>query len=346
MIKYVKEDILKIEADAIVNSVNLKGVMGKGLALAFKNAFPENFKLYKKACSSDIIKIGKLFITETGRLFPKYIINFPTKDHWRFPSKYEYIEAGLEDLKNWLRNNGIKSIAIPPLGSGNGRLDWPKVKKMIIESLAEFKDNLEIIIVEPSNQFNYVVEKTKQKSELTPARAMLLYLMRKYQIMGYEVNFLVTQKLSYFLQRFNEPLKLRFEKGYYGPFASNLIPVLNVLNNNFIKFKNYNENKPSTTIRLITERQNEVDDFILNKLSDKQKERLEKTLDFINGFETPFGLELLGTIDFIFREHKNILSTEKILKELQNWTNRKVKLFKPAYIDSAKERLQTYFDYQ
>ncbi len=346
MIEFIKEDILKIETEAIVNSVNLKGVMGKGLALAMKNAYPENFKLYKEACEKEIIKIGKIFVTETGKFFPKYIVNFPTKNHWRFPSKYEYIEEGLVDLKKWLKENKIKSIAIPPLGSGNGKLNWIKVKGIILDSLRDISDSVKLIIVEPSAAFeSFDIKKSSSKTHLTPARAMLIYMMHKYLIMGYEINFLVAQKLAYFLQHFGEELRLKYEKGYYGPYAYNLMPVLNLLNNSYIKFSKNNDNKPETTIRLATDKVDEVVEYIKTNLSDEQKGRLKEALQLINGFETPFGLELLGTLDFIFREKNKILSTEEIIPELKNWTGRKEKLFKPQYINTAKKRLLENFSY-
>ncbi len=345
MVHFEETNILNVRAEALVNSVNLKGVMGKGIALAFKNAFPENYRLYKQACEEKIINIGKLFITETGQLFPHYIINFPTKKHWRFSSKYEYIEEGMKDLVTWLRKNKIKSIGIPPLGSGNGKLDWIKVKKIILEYVDELKEDIEIIIVEPDQDFIIQENRNKKEVKLTPARAMLLYLMKQYQILGYEINFLVVQKLAYFLQLFGEPLKLRFEKGYYGPFASNLNPVLNLLNNNYISFKNKNDNKPSTIIKLIPAKLNEIEFFINQMLTKEQKNRIKKTLDLIEDFETPFGLELLGTIDYILRQKDENLKNNEILSELRNWTQRKESMFKPHYVEVAHNRLNQFYDY-
>lgn len=345
MITFEKENILNVRADVLVNSVNLRGVMGKGVALAFKNAFPENYKLYKEACESGKIGIGKLFITETHQLFPKYIVNFPTKDHWRYPSKYEYIEKGMVDLVNWLNKSDVKSIAIPPLGSGNGKLEWEKVKKIIYLNLNNLKNEIHVIITEPSSKFDSLETKKTNNVKLTPARAMMIYLMHKYQILGYEVNFLVAQKLAYFLQRFNEPLRLRFGKGYYGPFADNLMPVLNLLNGQYISFKEKNDNKPSTIIKINQSKIDEINKFSNENLSDEQKERLSKTLEFVHGFETPFGLELLGTIDFISVEEKKTLTSDEILNSLQNWTNRKQNLFKKHYVVIAQDRLNKYFTY-
>ena len=125
-------DLLKQQADAIINTVNCVGIMGKGIALQFKKAFPENYKAYAKACKNNEVKIGKMFVYQTGfldsNIHSKYIINFPTKEHWRGNSKIEYIEEGLDDLYNVIQNLNIKTLAMPPLGCGNGGLNWSDVK--------------------------------------------------------------------------------------------------------------------------------------------------------------------------------------------------------------------------
>jgi O-acetyl-ADP-ribose deacetylase (regulator of RNase III) len=160
MFRFEKSNILEAHVEVLVNTVNLQGVMGKGIALAFKKSFPVNYKLYKEACNTKQIDIGKIFVTENPsyapqsvsqrlrRACPKYIINFPTKIEWRNPSKYEYIEKGLLSLVNWLKENKINSIAIPPLGCGNGKLDWAIVNPMIIKYLKPFENSLEIIFIE------------------------------------------------------------------------------------------------------------------------------------------------------------------------------------------------------
>ena len=136
MIQYKEGNILEEEAEALVNTVNTYGVMGKGIALAFKKAFPKNYKYYRQAYENGELETGKMFLHKTGLLLPKYIINFPTKKHWRYKSKLEYIEQGLDDLIFIIESNRIQSIAIPPLGCGNGGLDWKIVKKLIIDKLA------------------------------------------------------------------------------------------------------------------------------------------------------------------------------------------------------------------
>lgn len=344
MITFEKKNILNVEAEALVNSVNTVGIMGKGVALAIKEAFPENYKLYRKVCEEKLFDIGKIFVTETGQMFPKYIINFPTKKHWKNPSKYEWIEEGLNSLSDWLDENKIKSIVIPPLGSGNGKLDWKKVKPIILSHLDKYKDIIDIKLLEPINVKIENPQTEKKVVILTPARAMILFLMNNYRILGYEVTLLVVQKLAYFLQHFGEPLRLRFEKGHYGPYAHNLLPVLNILNNSYINFKSSENTKPYTIIQNISEKSSEINYFIEKEISIDQKERIRKTLELVNGFETPFGIELLGTVDFILREKGNI-EPKEIITELKNWTERKESLFNENLISVAKKRLLNFFDY-
>jgi O-acetyl-ADP-ribose deacetylase (regulator of RNase III) len=345
MFRTEKTNIVNVKADALVNSVNLVGIMGKGVALAIKEAFPENYKLYKKACENKQIDIGKIFVTETGQLFPRYIINFPTKKHWRNPSNYSWIEAGLISLKEWLIKSNINSIAIPPLGSGSGKLDWNKVKSMIIDILSSESDRIEIILIEPDEDFDRMESFKEQKNNLTPARAMLLYLLNKYRVLGNEINLLVVQKIAYFLQRVGEPLKLNFQKGYYGPYAYNLIPVLKALKPKYLYFNSLQDSKPSTIIRLNQNTIEEVEYYIEKNLTPQQKENLKKTLLLIQDFETPFGLELLGTIDFIFVEQKIPSNTQIVLSEITKWTHRKAKLFNEHHIEVAQERLLKHLSY-
>ena len=346
MITFEKNNILETHAEVLVNSVNLLGVMGKGVALAFREAFPINYELYKKACNTKQIDVGRIFVTETGELFPKYIINFPTKKDWRHPSKYEYIEKGLQSLVKWLNGNNVKSIAIPPLGSGNGKLDWSVVKNMILKYLQPFENQLNIIIIEPSSQFDTQIIQVQANPHLTPARAMLLYLMEKYTVLGYEITLLVVQKLAYFLQLFGEPLKLRYEKGHYGPYASNLLPVLSVLNHHYIDYKNGGTTKPSTVIQLSTEKISEINSYIEKNLNEDQIQRLEKIIELVRDFETPFSMELLGTVDYILRQNNRLMSPEEIKSDLKNWTQRKEILFKLPYIEVAIKRLVNFFDYE
>ena len=197
MIKYVTGNILDSEAEALVNTVNTDGIMGKGIALQFKKAFPTNFKLYQQACKDKIVDIGKLFITKDSNITSgtKYIINFPTKQSWRKPSEYSFIESGLDDLLRVLQVNNIKSIAIPPLGAGNGGLEWERVKNIIERKLSN--SNIDILVYEP----NAIIKEhlKTERIKLTDARALLLYVLYDLVKNGEYVSEFSSEKICYFL---------------------------------------------------------------------------------------------------------------------------------------------------
>ena len=150
--KFITGDIISANVEALVNPVNIVGVMGKGLALQFKEVFKKNYKIYHQACKEGRMNTGKMLITETNLLTnPRYIINFPTKKHWREKSEMEYISSGLDDLATVIARYKIKSIAIPPLGCGNGGLKWEEVKPLIVQKLSAVSE-VEIVIYEPSEE--------------------------------------------------------------------------------------------------------------------------------------------------------------------------------------------------
>ncbi len=336
MIRYTSGNILEAQTTAIVNTVNTVGVMGKGIALAFKKAFPDNFKRYEQAVLKGEVSIGKVFVTETGELSPKFILNFPTKQDWRYPSKLSYIEDGLNDLVKILNENKIDSISIPPLGCGNGKLAWKDVKILIEKYLNPISGHIEILVYEPG--YNDQVMVVNTKVSLTPARAMMIYLLDQYRVLGYSITLLVAQKIAYFLQRLGEPLRLEFEKGFYGPYSHQLFHLLKYLNGYFLKFK-ADENKPGTVIQIQDFRLEEVKEYFNKNVTETQKARIDKLLALIEGFESPYGLELLATTDFVIQQ-TNTNDKIQIKNEIYNWTNRKKNLMKPAHIEIALERLK------
>ncbi len=336
MLKYTTGNILNSHNQALVNTVNTVGVMGKGIALGFKTTFPIVNIEYQKAIKEGNIKIGKVQVIETNLISPEFIINFPTKKHWRHPSKLDYIETGLQDLVQVIHNFKIKSIAVPPLGCGNGRLPWDQVKPLLESYLDPLSKDVEILIFKPGyNDQKSIV--SKEKVDLTPARAMLLYLLNEYQILGYSINLLVAQKVAYFLQRFGYNLNLQYEKGYYGPYAHKLQHLLRHLNGYYIWFKE-EKNKPSTTVKIDEKRLSNIQKYFDQNFSNAEKKKLNKVLNLIEGFESPYGLELLATVDFIVNQIGNS-SLEEIQKEISNWTHRKKKIMKPYHMQVARLRL-------
>ncbi len=342
MIQFKTGDLLTSNAEALVNTVNTVGVMGKGIALQFKNMFPHNFKLYANACKLHEVKVGKLLITEEESLLAgrKIIINFPTKTSWRLPSEYQYIEAGLKELVKVIKEKKIKSIAIPPLGSGNGGLDWNRVKLLIEQELSEL--DCDIQVYEPNLAVQEVLKKERVK--LTPARAMLLSVLYEQVRNGEFVSEFSAEKIAYFLQRFGakETFKLDFQPNFYGPYSGKVKHVLYYLNGSYIMGYSSKDKKPFEELGLIPDAESEVIAFLNKAENADYKSTVEKTKTFLNGFYSPFGLELLSTIDFIISE-KKANTNEAIAKELENWSDRKKTLFNnPRFIQIAIENIQLH----
>ncbi|BCB97069.1 ADP-ribose-binding domain-containing protein [Dissulfurispira thermophila] len=342
MIKFIKGNIFESNAEALVNSVNTVGVMGKGIALQFKERFPENYRLYKKTCEEGRVTIGKMFVTSTNSLInPRWIINFPTKKHWMHRSSYGFIEAGLDDLIKVIKDLNIKSIAIPPIGAGQGGLKWEKVKRIIEDKLGEL--DIEILVYEPDS-INLMPISTNAK--LTKQRAMLLYLVELYRVLGYEITLLEIQKVAYFLQRLGQAdLKLQFKKYYYGPYAHNLQHLLHHLRGSYLLTeKPILDSRPYDNIYLNNEKLAEIKDFIDKYCSDTEIQRIEIISKIIEGFESPFGLELLATVDWIlFNDRENKIQTiEDFQKAILRWSKRKYDVFKKELIEIAFKRLMQF----
>lgn len=337
MIILKQGNLLTDEVEALVNTVNCVGVMGKGIALQFKQAYPEMFTEYQKACRKDEVRPGKMHVVETKSLFnPKFIINFPTKRHWKNRSRMKDIESGLVDLINVVKRLEIKSIAVPPLGCGNGGLKWSDVRPKI-ELAFEQIPNVEVHLYEPAGSPK--PDKIKigtNRPKLTRARALFLMLMNDYSIPGYTLSLLEIQKLAYFLQTVGEPLRLGFEKGKFGPYADNLNHVLKRLDGHYIR--GFGDRSRDAEIYLIKDAANQAEKF----LRDDQEafEHLEKVRDIIQGYETPYGLELLSTVHWLVNSKPEIKDdVQKIVEEVHNWNERKRKIFKEKHIEKAWNHL-------
>lgn len=342
MLKFVKGNLLESEAQALVNTVNTVGVMGKGIALQFKNQFPENYKIYAKACKNNEFHIGELLVTEEQSLFggSKIIINFPTKTDWRKPSEYSYIEKGMVELVNIIKSKKIKSIALPPLGAGHGGLDWNKVRRMMEYYLRDL--DADINIYQPNAAIEEVLKKERVK--LTPARAMLLSVLFELVRNGEFVSEFSAEKVAYFLQRFGgkDVFKLEFSANFYGPYSGKVKHVLYYLNGSYITGYSSKDKKPFEEIALRANTEMEIIDFLNLPEHQKHKEVVDKTKDFLKGFYSSFGLELLSTIDFII-VNKNTKSEETIINHLEQWSERKKtfsKFIKIAINNIEKHQMQ------
>jgi O-acetyl-ADP-ribose deacetylase (regulator of RNase III) len=343
MIRYEIGNLLESDADALVNTVNTVGVMGKGIALQFKNSFPNNFKTYARACENNELRIGKLLVTEEESLLSgkKIIINFPTKTSWRKPSEYNYIEEGLDALVSLIKERNLKSIALPPLGAGNGGLDWKKVRPILEHYLADI--DCDVRIFQPNTAIKETLK--KERVTLTPARAMLLSVLYDVTRNGEFVSEFTAEKIAYFLQRFggSAVFKLDFKPNFYGPYSGKVKHVLYYLNGSYIMGYSSKDKKPFEEIGLVTDAEQEVLDFLGKAENSEYNEIVEKTKFFLSGFYSPFGLELLSTVDFI-RTNKKLDSEDLVVQELENWSNRKKSLFtNPTFVKIAMKNLRANF---
>ena len=322
MIEYKKGDILKEDVEALVNTVNCVGIMGRGIALQFKSAFPENFKFYVAACERHEVQPGQMLVFKTGRLTnPKYIINFPTKRHWRGKSRIEDIDAGLVALVNEIRSRNIHSVAIPPLGSGLGGLDWSEVRPRIEKSLRALVD-IRIVVFEPSASHDARSNRSTDVPKMTPGRAALVALMNRYLagLLDPFITLLEVHKLMYFMEQSGEPLRLKFTKGPYGPYAENLRHVLKAVEGHLVSGYADGGDVPDKQLKLVP---GAVDDAIaFLEFNSETRERLDKVADLVEGFESPFGLELLATVYWIASK-EGARSIEDIVRMTYAWNDRK-----------------------
>ncbi len=336
MVKYLKGDILDAPAEALVNTVNTVGVMGRGIALQFKERFPANFKAYAAACKRDEVHPGRMFVFDTGSLTgPRFIINFPTKRHWRSNSRIEDIASGLDALVEQIQALQIRSIAIPPLGSGLGGLSWHRVKPLIEEAMARVP-GVDVLVYEPAGaparEARAVVNRP-----MTPSRAALAILMKQYlaALMDPAITLLEIHKLMYFLQAAGHPLRLRYVKGHYGPYAENLRHVLRDTEGQVTRGFRDDGDAPGTPLELVPSALREAETCLEDE--EDVHRQLGRVGRLVDGYETPFGLELLATVHWVATaEHATDLGA--VVAGTHRWGLRKHR-FTPKQIEQAWTRL-------
>ena len=350
MITFTQGNLLESDTEALVNTVNTVGVMGKGIALMFKEAFPENFRVYAAACKAGDVRVGHMLVTERKELVgPRWIINFPTKKHWRHPSKMEWIVDGLEDLKRVVADRGIKSVALPPLGSGNGGLDWSEVRPRIEAALGSMHD-VRFVVYEPTSKYQNVAKRAGVEM-LTPARALIAELVRRYWVLGIECSLLEIQKLAYLLERkieslgIQNPLDLRFEANRYGPYAPRLAHLLEALDGSYLLCdKRLADAGPYDAIWFDDRKADRIAAYLASEAKAFQP-ALEETTNLIDGFQSPLGMELLATVDWLLNHQGTTPSVSGVRTDLRQWpggpqsAERKQRIFDDRLISLALQRL-------
>src|ERR1035438_2917637 len=323
-------DLLKTPAEALVNTVNTVGVMGKGIALQFKLAHPDNYVAYEVACKREEVQIGKMFVFRRENN-PRFIINFPTKRHWKGKSKLEDIESGLKALIEVVKKERIRSIAVLPLGCGNGGLDWDEVRPLIEQAFLELPD-VEVQLFYPDGAPKADDMKIATKPpRMTPGRAVILEVLSRYVLPGYRLTLLEIQKLAYFLQEAGQPLDLKFQKQKYGPYAENLHHVLQRIEGHYVR--GYGDRSRDVSLELFPEAVKEAEAFLANEK--ETHDRLARVTALIDGYETPYGLKLLATVHWVVmhdRVAEGHTNPSPVVESVHAWNDHKRRTFTPPRI--------------
>jgi O-acetyl-ADP-ribose deacetylase (regulator of RNase III) len=339
MIEEAKGNLLEAEAEVLVNTVNCVGQMGKGIALQFKQAYPDNFKVYQRACKTGEMRPGRMLVVETGSAgVARYIVNFPTKRHWRGKSRVEDIRSGLDALIEEVRQRGIHSIAIPPLGCGNGGLEWREIRPLIEAAFAGTPD-VRVLLFEPLDApLPGAMPVRTARPAMTPARALFVRIMHEYMGLAYRLTLLEVQKLAYFLQESGEPLRLTYRAGPYGPYAENLNHVLRDIEGHLTRGY-MGTRKPDEEIELLEGAVEEANRFLEGKL--ESLTRLDRVSGLIAGFETPYGMELLSSVHWVAaKTPQPAREPEDAIAQIQAWSERKRKMLRSEHIRVAWDHLK------
>lgn len=338
MIEYKTGNILAEDVEAVVNTVNCVGIMGRGIALQFKNTYPDNFKAYAAACKLNEVQPGRMFVYETGRLTnPRFVINFPTKRHWKAKSRIEDIEAGLVALAEEIRTRKINSIAIPPLGAGLGGLDWKQVRPRIEAALQEI-EGLRVVIFEPApDRGDERANRSSDVPKMTPGRAALVGLMHRYLagLLDPFITLLEVHKLMYFMQAAQEPLRLNYAKAPYGPYAENLRHVLRAVEGHLVSGYADGGDAPDKQLELVPGALEDAQTFLREQPDTVN--RMNRVFELVEGFETPFGLELLATVHWVVNQEQ-AGSLDEVTERVYGWNDRK-RQFTPRQIALAVSML-------
>jgi len=342
MITQAHGNLLEADVDALVNTVNTVGIMGKGIALQFKRAYPAMFKSYARAAKAGDLHLGRMHVWTTGAMAgPQFIINFPTKGHWRASSKLADIEQGLDNLVSVIGDLGIRSIAVPPLGCGNGGLDWSVVAPLIRSKLASITD-LDVQLYAPEGAPAAAdMRNGATRPAMTPGRAALIELMALYarRAMG-DASLIETQKLTYFLQTAGEPLRLNFVSYHYGPYADSLRHVLQHVEGHYVSgFGDGSSPVQEAEPLALLPGAEEAAHPVLAEHPETAA-RIERVMQLVEGFESAYALELLATVHWVLEHPAERSEPHDVVKAVQSWSPRKGRMFTPEHIRVAASTLQ------
>lgn len=323
MIECMRGNMFESNADCLVNTVNCEGFMGKGIAYQFKMRFPENNQSYIKACKSGELMVGKMhYYVEDGIT----IVNFPTKNKWREPSRIEYVENGMSTLVELLPQLNVRKIAIPPLGCGNGGLLWDEVKKVILGKIADLESQYDFVIFEPSGSYKAVPKKAPQINVSGLVLLDIRINLRRF-------NSIRLQKAGYFVNLFLKEEYFKFDQWKYGPYSHSIDIVAKKIK----EYQGYyNIDDSQTTF-------DQLYQVICSEKVDREFKKIhaavEKATAYINNIQTDKRLEGIATVLYLVQngEQKN---KEQIVIGFKNWSQDKAERFSTKYITECIEYLE------
>lgn len=342
MIETAQGNLLQAPVEALVNTVNTEGVMGKGIALQFRQAFPDMFRAYERACKADQVELGKMDVHDLGGIGggPRWIINFPTKGHWRARSRKADVAAGLQDLVRVIESLNIRSIALPPLGCGHGGLEWSEVRPLI-EAALDPLPGVRVLVFAPGAAPDAAAMPNRtERPSMTVGRAALITLMDRYLkgLLDPFVSLLEIHKLMYFLQAAGQPLKLKYEAKEYGPYATNLRQVLIHLESHYTQGYGEGTDAPTKPIELLPGAVEQAEAFLRDDVA--IRERMDRVAELIEGYEDPVGMELLSSVHWVMSHDPAARrSPEAAARAVHQWNRRKRRTLKTEHLVGAWRHL-------
>lgn len=346
MIEPTEGNLLEAPVEALVNTVNTEGIMGKGIALQFRQAYPEMYRAYEKACAAGEVRLGEVQVFDLGGLAggPRWIFNFPTKGHWKARSRLADIEKGLADLTKKVRKLGIKSIAVPPLGCGNGGLMWSDVQPRIKKAFAKLPEVRTLVFAPVGAPEAKLMPNHTERPKMTAGQASLVVLMDRYLkgLLDPFVSLMEVQKLMYFLKAAGEPMpKLKFVEGKFGPYAANMRHSLIRMENHFTQGYGDGKDTPEIQLELLPGAVAAAEAFLAT--SRETKAKMDQVAELIQGYEDPYGMELLSSVHWVMQQHPKARDNqEAAIVAVQGWNNRKKRLLKPEHLRKAWSRLKEH----
>ncbi len=342
-LRYESGDFLDARVEAVVNTVNTRGVMGKGIALQVKQRWPEVDRVYRAASKRGEVTLGRMHVVERGGLGdgPSLVINFPTKDHWKSKSKLADVVAGLEDLKSVIDRLGIKSIAVPPLGCGNGGLEWADVRPLIESALGDL-GAVDVIVFAPAGAPAAAgMHVGTTRPNMTATLAGLITALSHYWTDPLGITDIEVQKLAYFLGAQRQDLRLRFAPGSYGPYCEALHHVLQRAEGHYLRGYGDRSRRPweAEVLSVLPEGIDAAEAFVAATPGFAGEIQAVDEIAF--GYEGPWGMELLATVHWVASDADPARDPEEARKRIASWSARKNKLFPATEVEGAWKHLES-----